>query len=87
MLTERFNSRGRTQLEELEKITTTQVSLYLTGIANDITTLAGRVSELEDREEERTDKQEKMKKYQFFYTPKCFFLLIVFLEIVKFLFH
>ena len=62
VLTERFNSRGRTQLEELEKITTTQVSLYLTGIASDITRLTERLSDLESKEEERKEGYQKLQK-------------------------
>lgn len=62
MLTDRFNKRGREQLEELEKMTLTQVSLYLTGIATDITNLTKKVDELTESKENQNKKIKWVEK-------------------------
>ena len=45
-LNEKFDVQGRRQLEELEMLCNGQVSLYLSGISNDIENLSSRVSAL-----------------------------------------
>jgi hypothetical protein len=55
MLNNKVDSRGKRQLEELEKLCTTQVSLYLSGISNDIVNLSNKVDTLL----QITEKQEK----------------------------
>eukprot|EP00943_MAST-04B_sp_MAST-4B-sp1_P002099 g2099.t1 len=55
MLNSKVDSRGKRQLEELEKLCTTQVSLYLSGISNDIVNLSNKVDTLL----QTTEKHEK----------------------------
>lgn len=58
LLNEKVDLRGRRQLQELEKLCSGQVSLYLSGISNDIVNLSNKVDvllEVTEKHEKRMD--------------------------------